>query len=70
MPAYNAEDTITRSILSVWMQTHQNWKIIVLDDMSTDSTVKTVKGRNTGAVITPNRGVLLLLLRIVISVAE
>ena len=44
MPAYNAEDTITRSILSVWMQTHQNWKIIVLDDMSTDSTVKTVKG--------------------------
>ena len=43
MPAYNAQETIGRSILSVWMQTHPNWKIIVLDDMSTDSTVDTVK---------------------------
>ena len=42
MPAFNAESTISRSILSVWMQTHANWKIIVLDDMSTDKTVETV----------------------------
>ena len=44
MPAFNAQETIARSILSVWMQTHQNWKIIVLDDMSTDRTVETVEG--------------------------
>jgi glycosyltransferase involved in cell wall biosynthesis len=42
MPAFNAESTISRSILSVWMQTHANWKIIVLDDMSTDKTMETV----------------------------
>ena len=44
MPAFNAQETIARSLLSVWMQTHQNWKIIVLDDKSTDRTVETVKG--------------------------
>ena len=38
MPAYNAADTIARSIMSVWFQTYDNWKIIVRDDMSTDGT--------------------------------
>lgn len=42
MPAYNAQETISRSILSVWIQTHSNWKIIVMDDMSTDNTVQTI----------------------------
>ena len=43
MPAYNAEQTIARSIMSVWMQTHDNWKILIRDDLSTDNTVLIVK---------------------------
>ncbi len=42
MPAYNASKTIARSILSVWFQTHPNWKIIIRDDMSTDDTCQIV----------------------------
>ena len=38
MPAYNAANTIARSLCSVWFQTYDNWKIIVRDDMSTDGT--------------------------------
>jgi glycosyltransferase involved in cell wall biosynthesis len=38
MPAYNAENTISRAIMSVWFQTHANWKIIIRDDMSSDQT--------------------------------
>jgi len=42
VPAYNAADTIARTILSVWMQTYSNWKILIRDDMSTDNTVEVV----------------------------
>ena len=38
MPAYNAQDTIFRTLVSVWNQTHDNWKIIIRDDVSTDKT--------------------------------
>jgi len=38
IPSYNAEKTIARCIFSVWFQTYENWKIILTDDMSTDST--------------------------------
>ena len=44
MPAYNAAQTIGRSIMSVWFQTHTNWKIIIRDDMSTDDTPDIVNG--------------------------
>lgn len=42
MPAYNAQETIARALYSVWFQTHNNWKIIVRDDMSNDDTPKIV----------------------------
>ena len=42
MPAFNAENTIARSIMSVWFQTYDNWKILIRDDLSTDSTVDVV----------------------------
>jgi glycosyltransferase involved in cell wall biosynthesis len=42
VPAYNAEETITRSLVSVWTQTHENWKMIIIDDMSTDKTTEIV----------------------------
>lgn len=38
MPCYNAEKTITQSILSVIAQSYGNWKLLIRDDMSTDST--------------------------------
>ena len=43
MPAYNASETIVRSIMSVWFQTHDNWKIIIRDDCSTDGTPEAVE---------------------------
>jgi glycosyltransferase involved in cell wall biosynthesis len=38
MPCYNAEKTITQTLLSVISQSYNNWKIIIRDDMSTDNT--------------------------------
>lgn len=43
MPAYNAEKTIARAIGSVAFQTYDNWKIIIRDDISTDSTLKEIE---------------------------
>tara|TARA_R100000808_G_C2155541_1_gene168605 strand:- start:27729 stop:28451 length:723 start_codon:yes stop_codon:yes gene_type:complete len=42
MPAFNAASTITRSLFSVGFQTHNNWKIIIRDDMSTDGTPEVI----------------------------
>ena len=42
-PAYNCEKTIERTLYSIAGQTYQNWHMTVIDDMSTDSTVETVK---------------------------
>lgn len=39
IPAFNAEKTITQTLLSVFVQTHKDWKVIIRDDMSTDQTV-------------------------------
>ena len=47
VPAYNAAETISRCILSVWFQTHTNWKIIIRDDMSTDNTPKIIDTMKT-----------------------
>lgn len=38
MPAFNANSTITGSINSVLAQTHTNWELLVVDDLSTDNT--------------------------------
>lgn len=43
MPAYNAKETIARAIGSVAFQTYENWKILIRDDMSTDSTLEEIK---------------------------
>lgn len=43
MPAYNAKDYIDEAINSVLGQTYQNFELIVIDDASTDNTVKIVK---------------------------
>ncbi|MFZ2486803.1 MAG: glycosyltransferase [Anaerolineae bacterium] len=43
IPAYNAAPFIGRTIESVLSQTHNNWKLIVVDDGSTDSTEDVIK---------------------------
>ena len=43
MPAFNAAKTITRSINSVLMQTHPSWKLVIIDDVSTDNTADIVE---------------------------
>ena len=48
IPVYNGAETIGRCIFSILKQTYSDFKIIVLDDCSTDNTVKIVKDMMTG----------------------
>ena len=43
MPAYNAEESISKSIDSVLSQTYSNYELLVIDDCSTDDTYNVVK---------------------------
>ena len=43
MPAYNAEAFIAEAIRSVIQQTYQNWELLVIDDASSDSTLKIIQ---------------------------
>lgn len=43
MPLYNAEDTIAKSIESILSQTHKNLNLIIVDDNSTDDSLKIAK---------------------------
>jgi glycosyltransferase involved in cell wall biosynthesis len=40
MPAYNAAETITESVVSVFAQSYTQWELIVVNDGSTDGTCK------------------------------
>lgn len=71
MPAYNAEDFIGDAIGSVQKQTYKNWELYVIDDASTDATVKITRelaekdqrikllrnSRNAGPGYSRNRGI-------------
>lgn len=46
MPAYNAENTILKSLKSLQKQTYVNWECIVVDDGSRDNTTKVVLSLN------------------------
>ena len=43
IPTYNNEDTIARALTSVAAQTVHDWQIVVVNDCSTDNTVKVVE---------------------------
>lgn len=43
VPAFNAEKTVERMLASVAFQTHEDWLILMRDDMSTDNTVDVIK---------------------------
>lgn len=43
IPCYNAENTIAKAIESIINQDYTNWKLIIVDDASTDKSVKIIK---------------------------
>lgn len=43
MPAYNSEAFISEAIQSVIDQTYPNWELLVIDDASSDSTLKIIQ---------------------------
>ena len=43
MPVYNGSKTISQSVESVLNQTHQNFKLLIVDDGSTDNTLEVCK---------------------------
>lgn len=71
IPAYNAADSIAEAIESVRSQTHQLWKLYVVDDGSTDSTravllgfqeklgarMNVISGNNSGACHARNEAI-------------
>ena len=68
IPAYNAGTWIAEAIGSVLMQTHQDWRLVVVDDGSTDTTsgivasfadsrITLIRQPNAGVSMARNRGV-------------
>ena len=43
IPVYNSQKYICKTIKSVFRQTYKNWKLIIIDDASTDNTRKIVE---------------------------
>ncbi|MDY0973027.1 glycosyltransferase family 2 protein [Siccibacter turicensis] len=50
MPAYNSAKTIEQSINSVLNQTYTNFELLIIDDCSTDGTLKVVEKYNDGRI--------------------
>lgn len=43
MPAYNTEKYISEAIQSIFKQSYSNWELIIVDDGSTDDTLRIIK---------------------------
>jgi len=46
IPTYNAEKTIEKTLQSILNQTYRNLEIIIVDNASTDSTLRTLNKSN------------------------
>ena len=71
VPVYNAEKFIKGTIKTVIDQTYENWELLLVDDCSTDKSVKIIKEylqkdkriklfsnpKNSGAAISRNKGI-------------
>jgi glycosyltransferase involved in cell wall biosynthesis len=40
IPAYNCKDEISQTLFSIFAQSYKNWRVILIDDMSTDKTAE------------------------------
>ena len=47
MPNYNKEDFIAEAINSIFRQTNPNWELIVVDDCSTDDSIKIISSMSS-----------------------
>ena len=70
-PTFNSEKFIEATIASVQAQTHQNWEMIIIDDCSSDQTIKMIEKfinqdpriqlislqKNVGSGIARNKGI-------------
>jgi len=70
-PMYNSEHVIAETIESVLEQTYSNWELIIVDDLSTDNSVRVVTKycatdkriklfsleKNSGAAMARNKGI-------------
>lgn len=70
-PLYNSEQFVSETIKSIINQTYKNWELILVDDCSTDSTLKIIKPfleqysnirvfkntTNEGAAVSRNKGI-------------
>lgn len=70
MPNYNGVDFLEKSITSVINQTYTHWQLVIVDDKSTDSSIKLIEEfkdsrilrpieleKNMGAAVTRNTGI-------------
>lgn len=46
MPTYNAEDNISEAVDSILTQTYSHWELLIIDDKSTDNTLKILEKYN------------------------
>ncbi len=47
MPNYNKEEFIAESVNSIFRQTNPNWELIIVDDCSTDNSIKIVSSMSS-----------------------
>ena len=40
IPAYNCKDEISQTLFSIFAQSYKNWRVILIDDVSTDKTTE------------------------------
>ncbi len=50
MPAFNAENYVFCAVQSCLEQTYENWELIIVDDCSTDSTIKEIQKFNDSRI--------------------